>query len=286
MNIRDSYKSNLVGFMKILHNWNITRLRFSKHKKNVLPSRSLNIAPENRPSQKDGLVFQPSTFRGYNCFREANPQPPWALEISPQRWSPCRAHGLVDQWDCPSDMARGKSKLHAEGAFVEVGTPFWYLYGAFMYLLDKLIYQKQFEPVPNQWWAEFPLSKTTIFRFAKASYGPKKSFVSFPAKNLLVPMPSNPEAALISSNYPGSFLSHPICVTWATCSTAVGVKTSCTIPSGKLCKTMKNLQPFNWQILEIEIGKYRKHSTFQGACSTCYIIGLLAYYDSLCFDML
>lgn len=110
----------------------------------------------------------------------------------------------------------------------------------------------------------------------------RQSFVSFPAKNLLVPMPSNPEAALISSNYPCSFLSHPICVTWATCSTAVGVKTSCTIPSGKLCKTMKNLQPFNWQILEIEIGKYRKHSTFQGAYSTCYIMGLLAYYFPRC----
>ena len=33
-----------------------------------------NIAPENRPSQKETIVFQPSIFRGYVSFRECNKQ--------------------------------------------------------------------------------------------------------------------------------------------------------------------------------------------------------------------
>ena len=31
-----------------------------------------NIAPENRPSQKETIVFQPSIFRCFDSFREGN----------------------------------------------------------------------------------------------------------------------------------------------------------------------------------------------------------------------
>ena len=39
-------------------------------KKSTLPK--TNMAPENRPSQKEGIVFQPSIFRCYVSFREGN----------------------------------------------------------------------------------------------------------------------------------------------------------------------------------------------------------------------
>ena len=39
-----------------------------------------NIAPENRPSQKETIVFQPSIFRSYVRFGEGST--PWKLNIA------------------------------------------------------------------------------------------------------------------------------------------------------------------------------------------------------------
>ena len=42
---------------------------------------NLQFAPENRPSQKETIVFQPSIFRCYVSLREGNPlsQAIWAI---------------------------------------------------------------------------------------------------------------------------------------------------------------------------------------------------------------
>ena len=49
-----------------------------------------NIDPENRPSQKERIVFQPFLFRGYVSFSEG---PGFAAKLEAELWISCGGRG-------------------------------------------------------------------------------------------------------------------------------------------------------------------------------------------------